>query len=79
MRLPEDVESVLNVRGEKAAIALLCRQHEMSRGAAMAWVAACSGWRLPVVAKPLSKVKIAALLTGAFVAGMLLAALEKLF
>ncbi|MCK5886405.1 hypothetical protein [Alcanivorax jadensis] len=78
MRLPEDVDSVLKVRGEKAAIALLCRQHGMSHGAAMAWVAACSDWRLPDVSRPLSKVKIATLMTAAFAAGMLLAGLEKL-
>ncbi|MBB11174.1 MULTISPECIES: hypothetical protein [unclassified Alcanivorax] len=77
MRLPEDVESVLFVRGEKAAVALLCRRHAMSRGAAKAWVASCSVWGLPELTPPVSKIKIAAVMLSAFMAGLLLAALEQ--
>lgn len=74
MRLPENVENVLKVRGKRAAVKLLCRQHGMSRGAASAWVAA--SYRLSEI--PLTNGAIVKLLMAAFLSGMLLAALEKL-
>ena len=79
MRLPEDVESVLKARGEKAAVGQLCRKHKMTRAAATAWVSACYDRRFRVADNPLNKGKIAILLMAAFLTGMLVAALQKLF
>lgn len=79
MRLPEDVESALKARGEKAAIGRLCRKHKMTRAAATAWVSACDDRRLRVADNPLNNGKIAILLMAAFLTGMLVAALQKLF
>ncbi|WP_290536998.1 hypothetical protein [Alcanivorax sp.] len=79
MRLPEDVESVLKARGEKAAVSQLCRQHKMTRAAATAWVSACDDRGLRVADNPLNNGKIALLLMAAFLTGMLIAALQKLF
>lgn len=79
MRLPEDVERVLKAQGEKAAVGQLCRQHKMTRAAAKAWVSACYDSRLRVADNPLNKGKIAILLMAAFLTGMFVAALQKLF
>jgi len=78
MRLPEDVEQTLKSRGAKAAVGQLCRQHEMSRAAATAWVSACCDRGLRVADNPLHKGKIAVLLMAAFLTGMFIAALQKL-
>ena len=79
MKLPEDVESVLKARGEKVAVGQLCRKHKMTRAAAMAWVSACDDRGLRVADNPRNNGKIAILLMAAFLAGMLVAALQKLF
>lgn len=79
MRLPENVENVLKARGERAAVKQLCRQHGMSRGAASAWVAASDKRHDRLSEIPLTNGKVATLLMAAFLSGMLVAALEKLF
>ncbi len=78
MRLPEDVENTLKAHGAKAAIGRLCQQHRMSPGAANAWVQArCGELGLEKTGR-LAGGKVMVLLVAACLAGMAVAALEKI-